>query len=428
MIHDYIPKGDITMKKTLAFCLTLAMIFSLSCGFLLRASADSRVGIYPEKEYKYAEALSKYGFGLESGAIEGDVIFEELWAYEYLDLTGDTTVFKPMGGYQQRPAEDAVHTWSHIYIPTPGAVLNASDPYNYCCFGNVGYRFHPGLGASPCLAFVVPFSGEIDLDAAIAGYGSANTRKDKPVSYGCIIEVWVNDAKVWPAKGAPEQRAWYYGDEGTCTIDIDGLMVKKGDRVRITATCAKDENGVPDKSKKGMDFTMMPVVTYVRTDGGFPTVHPQWNPPTSLECVDLTSDGFALKWSAAKDAVSYNVYAYTDDPISAVKLNSTPVTDLSFVATGLKPNATYFCYVTTVVASGGESLPSDALSLKTLAEEESSDTSTNETTASSDLLVPTTSDAPETPAENSFPLWLVAVGAVVLLAVIVVVLLCRKKK
>lgn len=427
MIHDYIPKGDITMKKTLAFCLTLAMILSLSCGFLLRASADSRVVSYLKQECKYAEALSKYGVGLKSGAIEGDVIFEELWAYEYLDLTGDTTVFKPMGGYQQSPAEGAVHKWSNIYIPTPDAVLNDSDPYNYCCFGNSGYRFHPGLGASPCLAFIVPVSGEIDLDAAIAGYGSANTRKDKPVSYGCIIEVWVNNAKVWPAADAPEQRAWYSGDEGTCTIDIDGLMVKKGDRVRITATCAKDEKGVPDKSGKGMDFTMMPVVTYVRTDSGFPTVHPQWNPPTSLECVDLTYDGFALKWSAAKDAVSYNVYAYTDDPSSAVKLNSVPVTDLSFVATGLKPNTTYFCYVTSVVASGAESLPSDALSLKTLAEE-SFDTSTNETTTSSDLLAPTTSDAPEPPAENAFPLWIVAVGAVVLLAVIVVVLLCRKKK
>ncbi|MBQ1217884.1 MAG: hypothetical protein IIX85_07985, partial [Clostridia bacterium] len=78
------------MKKTLAFCLTLAMILSLSCGFLLRASADSRVGSYPKKEYKYAEAISKYGVGLESGAIEGEVIFEGLWAYEYLDLTGDT--------------------------------------------------------------------------------------------------------------------------------------------------------------------------------------------------------------------------------------------------------------------------------------------------------------------------------------------------
>ncbi|MBQ1218143.1 MAG: fibronectin type III domain-containing protein, partial [Clostridia bacterium] len=356
------------------------------------------------------------------------VIFEGLWAYEYLDLTGDTTVFKPMGGYQQSPAEGAVHKWSNIYIPKPDAVLNASDPYNYCCFGNNGVRFHPGLGASPCLAFIVPVSGEIDLDAAIAGYGSANTPKDKPVSYGCIIEVWVNNAKVWPAADAPEQRAWYSRDGGTCTIDIDGLIVKEGDRVRITATCAKDEKGVPDKSGKGMDFTMMPVVTYVRTGSGFITVSPHTNPPTSLECADLTSDGFALKWSAVKDAVSYNVYVYTENAGSAVKLNSTPVTDLSFVATGLKPNTTYFCYVTSVVASGGESLPSDALSLKTLAEEESSDTSTNETTTSSDLLVPTTSDVPEPPAENAFPLWLVAVGAIAVLAVIVVVLLCRKKK
>lgn len=414
------------MKKTLAILMTLAMVLSLFAGLTLNSSAHNLK--YVEKEYKYAEALTNFGVGIEDGAIKGETIFEGRWALEYLDLTGDKGVFKPMGCWQSAPIDGAAHKWSNIYTTTTTAVLDTNDPYNYCCFGNNGVRFHPGLGASPCLAFIVPVSGEIDLDAAIAGYGSANTPKDKPVSYGCIIEVWVNNAKVWPAADAPEQRAWYSRDGGTCTIDIDGLMVKKGDRVRITATCAKDEKGVPDKSGKGMDFTMMPVVTYVRTDSGFPTVSPHTNPPTSLECVDLTSDGFALKWSAVKDAVSYNVYVYTENAGSAVKLNSTPVTDLSFVATGLKPNATYFCYVTSVVASGGESLPSDALSLKTLAEEESSDTSTNETTTSSDLLVPTTSDAPETPAENSFPLWLVAVGAIAVLALIAVVLLCRKKK
>ena len=422
------------MKKIFSWILILALALSL-CTLLALPSSAHDLPYVPE-QYEYAKALFKYGMGVEHAVpFEKEPIFEDRWVYEYLDLTGEKPVFKPMGVFLEGPPPYFSHRIEDVYAVAPNSLEDGLDPYNYCIVGEQGARIHPGYGASPSVGFIVPVSGEINLDAALAGYGNYNTPKDKPISYGSVIEVWLNDTKIWPAEGAPEQRAWYIGDGGTCTIDIDGLKVKEGDRVRITATCAKREDGTPDKGSKGMDFVVMPVVTYVKTDDGTPVGNPNGNPPAVLEYVERTSDGGVLTWSAAENAVSYNVYAYTDDPASAVKLNSAPVTDLSFVATGLKSSTTYFLYVTTVVASGGESLPSEILPLKTRAGEASSDTSSEEpsttddsTTTSSDLLAPTTSDVPEPPAENSFPLWIVAVGAVVLLAVIVVVLLCRKKK
>ena len=83
------------MKKTLAILMTLAMVLSLFAGLTLNSSAHNLKDV--EKEYKYAEALTTYGVGIEDGAIKGETIFEGLWAYEYLYLTGEKGVFKPMG-------------------------------------------------------------------------------------------------------------------------------------------------------------------------------------------------------------------------------------------------------------------------------------------------------------------------------------------
>ncbi len=421
------------MKKTLAILMTLAMVLSLFAGLTLNSSAHNLK--YVEKEYKYAEALTNYGVGIEDGAIKGETIFEDRWAYEYLDLTGDKGVFKPMGCWQSSPIDGANHKWANIYTTTTTAVLDGTDPYNYCCFGNTGVRIHPGLKTSPVLAFIVPVSGEINLDAAIGGYGSGNTREKKPVSYGCIIEVWVNDAKVWPAADAPEQRAWYTGDEGTCTIDIDNLKVKEGDYVRISATVAKNEEGNPDKGGKGMDFTTMPVVTYVKTDDGTPIGDPNGTPPASVKTSDRTSDGFTVSWEKADTAVSYNIYTYTDDASKAVKMNSAPVTELTFNVTGLESSTTYYVYVTTVTAAGGESLPSDAMTVKTRAgETTSTDTSSDvassetDTSAPSDTsAAPSNTDTTEEP-KAGFPIWIVIVAAVAVVAVIVVVIVLGKKK
>lgn len=422
------------MKKTLAILMTLAMVLSLFAGLTLNSSAHNLK--YVEKEYKYSEALANYGVGLEDGAaIKGETIFEGLWAYEYLDLTGEKGVFKPMGAFHATAVAGAAHTWLNIYTTTTTAVMDPNDPYNYCCFGNSGLRIHPGLKTSPTLAFIVPVSGEINLDAAIGGYGANNTREKKPDSYGSIIEVWVNDTKVWPAADASEQRAWFTGDEGTCTIDIDNLKVKEGDYVRISATVPLTEEGNPDKGAKGMDFTTPPVVTYVKTDDGTPIGDPNGTPPANVKTSDRTSDGFTVSWDKADTAASYNIYTYTDDASKAVKMNSAPVTELTFNVTGLESSTTYYVYVTTVTAAGGESLPSDAMTVKTRAGEvASTDTSSDVASSETDTTVPSdtsaapsTSDTTEEP-KAGFPIWIVIVAAVAVVAVIVVVIVLGKKK
>lgn len=416
------------MKKTLAFCLTLAMILSLFSG-LVFSSAATQDDV--KLKFEYAKALANYGVGLEDGgALTGDVIFDGVWAYEYMDLTGEKPVFKPMGCYRETAVMTAVHRWVGIYTATVDAVMKKDDPYNYCCFGYKGTRIHPGLGASPCLAFIFPYSGTINLNAAISAYSSPNNPERMPVSYGSIIEVWYNEVKIWPEQGSPEQRAWYHGAGGTCYIDITELNVRKGDRIRITATCAKDENGVPVKTGKGTDFTTMPVVTYTYVDDGNPIGHKDYT-PVNINASDVSEEGFSVSWNQEYIAASYRVYVYSYSSEQPIKV--LPVEEPTVHVSDLPDETAYKVCVSSVFSDGTESSQSLPINVR-MGSEETSDTSSEETsttddvTTSSDILVPTTSDVPELPAENSFPLWLVAVGAIAVLAVIVVVLLCRKKK
>ena len=179
----------------------------------------------------------------------------------------------------------------------------------------------------------------------------------------------------------------------------------------------------------------MPVVTYVSTADGTPIGDPNGTPPASVKTSDRTSDGFTVSWEKADTATAYNIYTYTDDASKAVKMNSAPVTELTFKVTGLESSTTYYVYVTTVTSAGGESLPSEAMTVKTRAgEATSTDTSSNvassetDTTTPSDTsAAPSNTDTTEAP-KAGFPIWIVIVAAVAVVAVIVVVIVLGKKK
>lgn len=66
--------------------------------------------------------------------------------------------------------------------------------------------------------------------------------------------------------------------------------------------------------------------------------------PTSLSCSSQNSTSAALVWTGVTGATGYNVYA------NAVKLNSTPIINTSFTATGLTPNTSYRFTVTAIYA------------------------------------------------------------------------------
>jgi poly(3-hydroxybutyrate) depolymerase len=83
---------------------------------------------------------------------------------------------------------------------------------------------------------------------------------------------------------------------------------------------------------------------------------PALQPPAGLATGAVTASTIALSWNAASGATGYNVYR------NGTKITSTPVTTLTYSATGLTASTTYSFQVSSVGNGGVESALSGAVS------------------------------------------------------------------
>ena len=179
---------------------------------------------------------------------------------------------------------------------------------------------------------------------------------------------------------------------------------------------------------KGCNIVDFPVVTYTSAvdDAGneISVGNPNGEPPTTIAATKTTSDGFTLSWDAAKKAVGYNVY------INGEKKNSEPVTQTTYVVTGLESKTNYNVQVSTVTEKSESALSAETL-VRTKAgtdDPKKPSTPSSDKPAASEATTNVTNN--ESQGQENNVLWIIiaAVAAVVVIAVVVVVIIVIKKK
>jgi len=431
------------MKKSLAILMVLALV----SGLLAVCSVTGSAAVaYVEETYSYSDILEEFGTHAE-GEVQPDAeynayIYDEftfgdgLWTYEYYDVAAEK--FEPMTAYYATKQEGWVHsTWSNFYTSTAESAWVGSD-YTYCTIGVSGKRMHPGDGAGATITFIVPAGGAISYDVSAYAYGSGNAPDQKiGDEWGTYLSLYVNDEKVYPTTEDDSNRLGYQNTSSASpyVLSCPSFSVKAGDRVRLVATAAANNN-----TAKGINLVSLPVITYhtaevpVGNPNGIPPVGVMSNcPKDTLTC--------EVEWPAAKNAVSYNVYIKADGETEYTKVNDAPITDTKFTVTDLKSATLYELIVTSITAEGKESEPSEAIAFKSRkVDTPASDTPATDapSTDAPATDAPATSDAPKTdakddaPDKGGFPIWIlivaIAAAVVVVVVVVIIVIVSKKKK
>ena len=92
-------------------------------------------------------------------------------------------------------------------------------------------------------------------------------------------------------------------------------------------------------------------------------------PPTTVSATAISATQINVSWSLASGAVGYNIYRSNASAVAVSvlnKINATPVPAGPFGNTGLTPSTTYYYVVTSINASGTESVPSTVVNATTI--------------------------------------------------------------
>jgi len=415
------------MKQFSVILMTVILLLTLTFGLCFSSSAHSLS--YVEPSYSWADAEDDFGthpVDDEGRLKEGAAVFNGVWTVEWMDT--ETGEFHPMEAYFSKSQQGWLHSgWANLYTATVDSVWTRG-PQTYCTV-SAKTKIHPGNGAGATITYIVPVSGVISYEAAVAAYDAGN--KSSSANGGNALWLYVNDTRVWPSG---DEEAYFYNDTGTKELSFASFRVKEGDRVRMVVAVKPGTNN----GGKGCNIKTLPVVTYHSTDDGTPVGNPKGVTPSGILTQDLTLDGCKVLWDETPGAVGYNVY------VDGKKMNDSPVKENSYVVTGLEPAGFYEVSVTSVTASGSESDPSEPQTFRTKnppASRTDSDTRTETPVTDTDEAIDSGSVTPVSsgtdssgsvtvPEGNNALLWtVISVAAVLILGLsVALVLVVRRKK
>ncbi|MBO5222607.1 MAG: hypothetical protein J6C26_09875 [Clostridia bacterium] len=260
------------MRKILSFVLVLTVFLSFCIPLVATSEASEPIQI----EYSYLESVAVlYGnheCDEDGNILAGEAVFDDLWAFEYLDLNART--FHPMTGYFATSHYD--EGWllggrTEIYVPTVESAWK-KGPLTFCGIRNSGQYITFGSGAGVSVSFIVPKSGVVSFNTAVSIFGQ---RLSTELDGGVLCSLFLNETKIWPEQ---DKDGYLYADVNPDTnpkpVSLDGINVSVGDRLRLvlepksgtvvnpsTVSFAKDPPKVIYESFEGQD-PLLPIGYY----------------------------------------------------------------------------------------------------------------------------------------------------------------------
>lgn len=150
--------------------------------------------------------------------------------------------------------------------------------------------------------------------------------------------------------------------DGSTTVDVDAPLLSWTDNSVLPATSySYFVTAIDEKGNQSLPSTAIPVRTQAEGGGALPPTA-----PVNLHSMNVTANSVSLMWGASTGQYplkSYHVYR------DGVQVASTPASQVIYTDSGLSPATAFRFFVAAEDTQGQVSVPSNVLSVTTLADE-----------------------------------------------------------